>query len=458
MIQRIRKKFIGNKAFYIAVFAIAIPLMLQSLITSSVNLVDNLMVGQLGDTVISAVASVNRFYMIANFGTNGIVAAAAIFLAQYYGANNKEKMKEAYRFGILCALLIIAPFFLLAMFVPESIIGFFSHDPALVEIGVGYLKIVGFSFVPAAISIALYSSMRSVGETKYPLMVSVFAVFTNAFLNYVLIFGHLGFPELGVQGAAIATLIARTLEMIVIISITYGQKFEYRSRIRDLFKVDGKLAKAIMLKGLPLALNEVLWAGGMATILKIYGTRGVVVMSGYSIASTSADIFFSLFSGMAIATTVLISQKLGANELDEARDNGYKLIGTSFMMAFVMGALLFLSAFFVPNLFSVSEEAKIFARNILVIMSLFFWIYMTTAQMYFILRAGGDTKSTLIMDASYMWLVNIPLLAVFAYFTSSSIYVIYILGQLTDIVKLGLAYVLVKKEKWVKNLTEHLHD
>lgn len=458
LISTIKTKFFGNKAFYAAVFAVAIPLMLQSLITSSVNLVDNLMVGQLGDSVIGAVASVNRFYMIANFGTNGIVAAAAIFLAQYFGAGNTGKMKEAFRFSLLSALMIIAPFFLLGVFKPELILAFFTNDVALIDIGVEYLSIVAFSFIPAAISIALYNSMRSVGETKLPLYTSVFAVVTNAVLNYILIFGKFGAPQLGVSGAAIATLIARTLEMIVMIVLTKINQFDYRTKLRDLFKIERNLAKAIMLKGLPLALNEVLWAGGMATLLKIYGTRGVVVLSGYSIATTASDLFFSLFSGMAIATTVLISQKLGANELDEARDNGYKLIGTSFMMAMVMGLLMFMSAFIVPNLFSVSLETKIFARNILIIMSCFFWIYMTTAQMYFILRAGGDTKSTLIMDAIYMWMVNIPLLAVLAYATPVSIYVIYIIGQCTDIVKLILAYSLTKKERWVKNLTEHLYS
>lgn len=457
MIHKIKTTFIGDRAFYTSVFTVAIPLMLQSLITASVALVDNLMVGQLGDAVIGAVASVNRFYMIANFGINGIVTAACIFLAQYYGARNPGKMKESFRFALISAVSLMLPFFLVAMFAPNIVLQFFTKDAELIRIGSEYLRIVGLSFLPAAISIALYGSIRSIGETKLPLYISVSTVFINAFLNYLLIFGMFGFPKLGSNGAAIATLTARLIELGILLLVMVYNHFEFSTKIKDIFRIDPVLSKNILVKALPLALNEVLWAAGMASLLKIYGTRGVEVMSGYSVASTTADLFFALFNGMSIATTVLISQKLGANQLKEARVNGYKLIGTSFMLAAVLGCMLFLTSFIVPNLFTISDGAKLFARNILVIMSFFFWIYMTTAQCYFVLRAGGDMKSTLIMDATYMWLVNIPILAMLAYGTDISIYFIYIAGQLTDIVKLCLAFFLVRRERWVHNMTEHLH-
>ncbi|MGL5541493.1 MAG: MATE family efflux transporter, partial [Erysipelotrichaceae bacterium] len=275
MLLRFRKKFIGDLDFQKAVFAVAIPLMLQSLITSSVALVDNLMVGQLGDSVIGAVASVNRFYMVANFGINGIAAAACIFLAQYMGARNKGKMQESFRFTILSSVLMMVPFFLIAMFAPSMVLRFFTSEAELIAIGSSYLRIVGISFLPAALSIALYSSIRSIGETKLPLFISVMTVFTNAVLNYLLIFGTLGFPKMGADGAALATLLARLLEVVVLLVVVKVYDFDFKTKLHELFHIEWRLVKAIMYKAFPLAANEVLWAGGMATLLKIYGTRGV---------------------------------------------------------------------------------------------------------------------------------------------------------------------------------------
>ncbi len=453
MLAKIRRKFIGNKDFQKEVLTVAIPLMLQMLITTSVALVDSLMVGQLGDVTIGAVAAVNRFFMIANFGTNGIITAATIFLAQYYGAKNQEKMRETFRFTLLIAITVMLPFTLIGLTFSSSVVAFFNNNAELISVGSTYLQIVALSFIPAAISLALSGSMRAIGEVKLPLFISIITVFTNATLNYLFIFGFGPIPALGAAGAAIATLIARLLEVTIFIIITVKSDFPYKTKIMDIFNISKRVYMGILEKGFPLFINEVLWASGMATILKIYATRGVAVMSAYSIATTTSDIFFSLFSGMAIATTVVVSQKLGANKLEEARANGYKMIGTAVMMASVFGVLMFLLAFIAPQLFNVPAETKLIARNILLVMSMFFWIYMCTAQMYFVLRAGGDTKSTLLMDATYMWFVNIPLLALLAYTTDASIYVIYICGQCTDILKMILASRLFRKERWVKNLT-----
>lgn len=438
-----------------AVLAVAIPLMLQQLIASSVNLVDNLMVGMLGDAAIGSVAAVNRYYMIALYGTIGLCAAASVFIAQYYGAAKEEHMKESFRVMLLVAELIMLFFCLLGAFFPRTIISFFTADESVILDGIAYIQLAAWSFLPTAITLSIYNAMRSVGETKTPLRCSIIAVLLNTFLNWCFIFGNLGMPKLGVSGAALATLISRCIEFLLALLALQKSSFSFKTKLKDIFKIPGEIFKKVIVKAAPLMLNEVLWSAGMATLFKFYSTRGSDVMSAFSISSTIGDIFFTLFSGMAAASTVFISQPLGANKIDTARSNGYHLIGFSFMLAIVFATAMFGASYLVPFLYSqVSLETKMMSQTFLRVQSCMYWIYMLSTQCYFTLRSGGDMKHTLIMDSGFMWMINIPIVAIVTYETALPYIWIYIVGQMTDFVKLMFAYHLVSKEKWLMNLTE----
>lgn len=447
------KRFIAPSSFYKDVLVVAIPFMLQQLITSSLNLVDNLMVGQLGGIALGGVAITNRFFMIGVFATFGVTGAASIFIAQYFGAKDEENIKQAFRYSLTSVYLVMIPFILLGLIAPQSVLGFFSQDPAILQAGSEYIRIVAFAFIPLGLTFALASAMRSVGETKIPLLISIVAVTMNAILNYILIFGHFGFPRLGIAGAAYATVISRTFEMIAMLVSLKIKHFSFSTKVSQIFHISSYNLKTITIKALPLTINEFLWAGGMATLFKLYATRGSEVIAGMSIASTTADLFFVLFGGMAVATTVMISQPLGANELDEARNRGYYMLGFSAVLALLLGSIMFFSSMIVPQLYDVTLVEREIASSVLRVMSVMFVIYMSTAECYFILRAGGDMKSTLIMDSVFMWVVNVPVVFMVAYFTDWPILAIYLAGQSTDFLKLMISYSLVKKEKWVKNLT-----
>ncbi|MCH4208379.1 MAG: MATE family efflux transporter [Solobacterium sp.] len=454
MMKQHLQKFICSRAFMKAVLAVTVPLMLQQLIASSVNLVDNLMVGMLGDAALAGVAAVNRYYMIALYGTTGLCAAASVFIAQYCGANEQEHMKESFRTMILVACVIMVVFSMLAVCFPSVIVGFFTSDAAVIAQGVSYIRVVAWSFIPTAVTLSVYNAMRSVGETKVPLRCSVVAVLTNTFLNWCFIFGNCGMPKMGVAGAALATLISRVLELTLSLVALYRTPFDFKTKLTELFVIPKEIFKKIIVKAAPLMLNEVLWSSGMAMLFKFYSYRGSDVMSAYSISTTVSDIFFTLFAGMAAASTVFISQPLGADKLDQAKENGYHLIGFSFLLALIFGVAMFSASYLVPYLYSqVSMETKMMSQNFLRIQSVMFWIYMITTQCYFTLRAGGDMKHTLIMDSGFMWLINIPIVAFVTYCTGFSYIWIYLFGQMTDLVKLAVSYHLVKKEKWVVNLT-----
>lgn len=455
ILKKFFNKYIGDSQFIKEVLIVAIPLMLQSLITTSVNLVDNLMVGQLGDAAIGGVAAVNRYYMIGMFGTNGMIAAAGIFIAQFFGAHDENHMKQSFRFSILTAYLIILPIFMLAFFFPEMILHFFTNEQEVITLGIDYLRLACFSFLPTGLSLAITGALRSIGEAKFPLFVSICSVATNTFFNYCFIFGNFGAPAMGVVGAALATLIARLVEMSLLLAALYKWHFPFKTKVFEIFHINSQLAKRILVKAAPLAINEILWSGGMATIFKLYGTRGQEVLSGYSVSTTTTDLFFTLFQGMMIATTVMVSQRLGANKLDEARDNAYRLVGTSASIAIAVSFLMYGASYIIPDLYSISPKALEVAQNMIRIQSICFILYTMNTQNYFILRAGGDTKSTLITDSCFMWFVNIPLLAVIAYLTDINIYLMFILGQSTDLLKLFISTYLVRKEKWVVNLAQH---
>lgn len=448
------KKYFGDKAFFKSTLLIAVPLMMQQLVSTAVNLLDNLMIGQLGDHALAGVAAVNRYFMIALFGTMGILAAASVFMAQFYGSNDDEHMEETFRYSLISSSLVMSFFIIIALIFPNQIIRFFVDSDLVVEQGLQYIFISALSFIPTMFTMAIASAMRATGDTKAPLIASVISMLTNLVFNYILIYGHFGFPALGVYGAALGTLAARIVELLIVSYALRKGYYRFKSPISHLFKISKTLTKAITFKALPLSLNEIGYAAGMALLLRFYGTRGADVISGYSITATISDLFFTMNAGMSIATTILVSQALGANKIKEARDNGYRLLGFGVALAAVFGVMLFMSSYLVPVLYDVSANATWIAQNFLRIMAFLFWIYILNTTVYFILRAGGDTKSTLLLDSGYMWGVNLVCVGIATYFTNMNIIGLYLVGQSTDILKMIIALKFVHKEKWLVNLAE----
>lgn len=448
------RKYFGDKEFFKSTLLIAIPLMMQQVISTAVNLLDNLMIGQLGDHSLAGVAAVNRFFMIALFGTMGVIAAASVFMAQFYGSDDHDHMKQTFRYTLLSTCFIMSIFIAIALLFPENIIRFFVNDDKVIAEGSRYIVVSALSFIPTMFTMAIAGSMRATGDSKTPLFASIVSMFTNLIFNYALIYGHFGFPALGVVGAGIGTLIARIVELLIIYFSLKTGEYVFRSSSKDLFNISPTLIKAITLKALPLSINEILYASGMALLLRFYGTRGADVISGYSISTTVSDLFFTMNAGMSIATTILVSQPLGANKLNEAKENGYRLLGFGVMLATCFGIMLFMTSFIVPYLYDVSDNAMWIAQNFLRIMAFLFWIYVLNTTVYFILRAGGDTKSTLMMDSGYMWTVNLVCVGIATHYTDMSIIGLYLVGQSTDVIKMIIAMKFLHKEKWLINLAE----
>ena len=451
----IKEKYIGDKDFYNKVITLALPMMFQGLLVSLSGLVDNLMVASLGDSFLSGVAAANRFYLIFNFAVNGTVLGAGIFIGQYLGAQKPEKMRESFRSSIILAFIMAVPFFILMLFFPKNVLHFFTNEASVVASGLDYYRGVVWTVFPLSVSLAIGVAIRSTGDTRTPIIASSIGIAVNLFFNFLLINGNWGFRALGVYGSALATLFSRIVEMLILLYIMKVKHYDFSTKIKDLFDFDFKLFKLITKNAINIAGNEVLWGASFAFLMKFYATRGPAAMSAYSIAGSITDIFFVLFGGMSAATTVLVGHKLGANKFKKAKQNGYRLISLSLMMSVVFGIVMILITFVVSDFYpDVSLEAQNIAKSLIIIMGLLFWTFMYNMQILFMLRAGGDSLSAFIMDSGFMWMINIPIVAFFTYYTDISIVSLYLIGQMTDVVKLLVSTYVFKKELWIKNVTE----
>lgn len=438
------------------VLTIAIPIILQRMVTSLVNLLDNLMVGQLGEYPITAVAASNKYFLIALFAFTGITDAASIYISQYLGAKNHKRVQESYRYSLIAPYLIAVVILTPAMVWPTQIGHFFTPETNITGYVAEYMPIAALAYIPMIYSLATQSAMRVEGDTKRPLYLTLLAVFSNAFFNYILIFGHFGAAPMGVKGAAIGTLLARTLEMVATWILSHRGGYTFKTRFRDLLDIPKNLMVSISERALPLLVNEIGYSGGMALLFKFYGTRGSDVLSAMTIMGTTSELFFVLFSGMAVATTVIVGGALGSGELERARSLAYRLYKLALLLSGAFATLLFLSSYIVPELYQVADSTKDLAAFFIRLYAIFYFFYTFNSMAYFILRAGGEMRFTLLMDSVYFWTVNIPVVGLAAYLTDWPIQVMFIMGQITDLFKCFISSHVLAKETWIHNITAEI--
>lgn len=450
------KTLIGDRKFYKTLFQVAAPLVLQQLITTSVQLVDNVMVGRLGESSIGAVSVINQLYFIIILVTFGAYGGAGIFTSQFFGSGDHDKLKQTFRFKIITGVMIALLALIIFTLFGESLIRVFTNNPETIKLGLAYLNIARWSAFPWVISVAISNTFREMSITKPLLYISIVAIITNTLLNFVLIFGLLGAPALGVVGAAIATLIARFVELslMVILILRKGQIFS--SKITHMMHIQPKLLKSMIIMSIPLTLNELLWSSGQTAFLHAYSTRGDSALAALNISGAISQLVFVTFGGIATAVAVLVGNTLGKNALDEAKDNAKKLIAFSVFFAVIAGFILFILSFFILNIYDVAETTKDIARFNIRINALFIPVYSFNVALFFTLRSGGDTKSTFMIDSGYMWVVAVPIAMVLAYFTDYRVTMMFLLIQCLELPKMFFGLARFKKEHWVKNLaSEH---
>lgn len=452
---------IGDRAFYRRLFTVMIPILVQNVITNFVSLLDNMMVGQVGTEPMSGVAIVNQLIFVFNLCIFGGLAGAGIFTAQFYGKADDEGVRNTMRMKFYIALGILAVFVAVFILFGEQLISLFLHEgeegldlSAALEHGKAYLRIMLVQMLPFAVMQVYASTLRETGETMLPMKAGITAVAVNLVFNYILIFGKLGAPALGVEGAAIATVMARFTECFIVIGWTHRHKAEkpFVDGLYSSFKLPKALVWQIAKLGTPLLLNEMLWSSGMAVLNQCYSIRGLEVISAMNICNTVADLFFCAFLSMGSTVSIIVGQLLGAGELERAVDEDRKLIAFSVALCAAVGAVMALLAPLIPEIYNTTDTVKQLARQLLLVSAAMMPVNAFTNACYFTLRSGGKTIITFVFDCMFVWVLSIPVAFVLSRFTGMDILPMYIVVYALDFIKCAIGFWLVKERKWVKNL------
>lgn len=455
------KKLIGDKHFYKMVLLVAVPIMIQNGITNFVGLLDNVMVGQVGTEQMSGVAIVNQLIFVYSLCIFGGLSGAGIFGAQFYGQDNQAGIRDILRLKIWIGILITFLGFLVLGFLGEPLINAFLAGEANKEnvavalyYGKEYLWIMMAGIIPFCIVQIYSSTLRETGETIVPMAAGIVAVVVNLVFNYILIFGKFGAPAMGVAGAAIATVLSRFVEcaIVVIWTHTHREKNIYIMGLYRSLKVPMWLTKKVIIKGMPLLMNEALWAAGMAMLLQCYSVRGLNVVAGMNISNTIANLFNIVFIAMGNSVAIIVGQLLGAGKMKEARDTDTKMIAFSVASCIVIGAIMVAIAPLFPKMYNTTDEVRGLAESFIIIAAVFMPQNAFLHAAYFTLRSGGKTVITFFFDSVFAWVVSIPFAYVLSRYTGLSIVLIYFCCQGIEIIKCIIGFILVKKGSWLQNI------
>lgn len=463
VLTKVKEKFIGDRNFYRRVLLIALPMIGQNAITSFVSFLDNIMVGMIGTEQMSGVAIVNQLIFVFNICIFGGVSGPGIFGTQFFGKGDYEGQKYAFRFKIIASAVITIAALCLGIFAGTELIQLYLSDSGEIgnielalSYGEQYLAIMLFGLLPFALSQTYISSIRETGHTLVPMLAGMTAMVINLVLDIALIFGVGPFPQLGVQGAAIATVIARFVECAMVIIWTHMHKKEnpyIAGAYRSLY-MPKQVLKDILIKGTPLMLNEMLWATGMTTIVQCYAVRGLEVVAAQNISSTITNLFNIIYLQLGSCISIIVGQLLGAGRIEEAKETNQKLIFFNVVCCMGVALVMMVAGRWFPNIYATEESIKELARTFIVIAAAVMPLNAFCHCSYFTLRSGGKTFVTFLFDSVYMWVLVIPVATILAKHTTLSITVVFLLVQSLEFIKAVIGFFMVKSGVWLQNIVK----
>ncbi|MCQ2406148.1 MAG: MATE family efflux transporter [Oscillospiraceae bacterium] len=457
------KKYFGTKAFYASVMGIAIPMIIQNVITNFVNMLDNIMVGQIGTAQMSGVSIVNQLLFVFNLCIFGATAGAGIFTAQYAGSKDWKNVRNTLRFKLISVVLISAVGICILSFFLEPLVGLYLKGEGTKEdaemflaYGKDYFKIIVIGLLPFALSNAYAGNLRETGNTVVPMAAGLTAVFVNLILNYVLIFGHLGAPAMGVRGAALATIISRFVELgiVAVWSHTHPDKVPYIKGLYKGFGIPPELCKKIILKGMPLLANETIWSIGVTILNQSYSYRSLDVVSAINISSTIWGVFSVFFLTMGNVVGIYMGHHLGAGDSrEDILDLNKKLTAFAVAVCLVFALVLGLLSGIFPRIYNTTESVRSLARAFIIVGAVMMPFNSFTNACYFTLRSGGKTVITFIFDSGFVWCLCVPLAWFLSRKTALPIIPLYAIINALDIIKCILGSIMVKRGSWIQNLS-----
>ncbi len=457
------RSLIGDKKFYQRVLMIMMPIMIQNGITNFVNMLDNVMIGRVGNVEMTGVAIANQLIFVFNLCIFGGISGASVFGAQFYGKGDHKGLQYTLRFKIILSVLLTIGAMVIFVLFGNELIGIYLNGEgnakdiaASMRYARQYMLIMFVGLMPYVFGQCYSSTLRETGETRVPMFAGMIAVATNLCLNYILIFGKFGAPALGVKGAAIATVISRFVELFVVAMWTHlhTAKNQFAIGLYKSLRIPKQLIKQISIKGFPLLINETMWAAGMALINQSYSTRGYEVVAANNICQTFFNVFGVAFMAVGAAIAIILGQLLGAGKLEEAKDTSRKLIAFSVFVSTVVACVFFLCAEWIPQFYNTSDTVRDMAGSLMRICALTLPIEAMPHACYFTLRSGGKIYVTLLFDSAFVWCISLPVAFALTSGTVLSVLAVYAICQSLNLIKCVAGCILVEKGIWIKNIVE----
>lgn len=455
------KKLIGDKAFYKRLLLLMLPIMVQNGITNFVNMLDNIMIGAVGTAQMTGVAVTNQLFFVFNLCIFGAVSGAGIFGAQFFGSGDHEGVRHTFRFKLLFGGALALAGILLFIFCGEGLLKLYmTGDQGLTDAvatlahAKSYMLIMLVGLLPYTVVQCYSSTLRESGNPMLPMVAGVVAVVVNLVFNYILIFGKFGAPALGVNGAAIATVLSRFVELVFVVIGTHCniKQYPFMKGVYCTLRVPQKLARQLFIKSLPLMINETVWSAGVAMVNQCYSVRGLDAVAAINISQTFWNVFSIAYMAVGSAIAIILGQMLGANKLKEAKETSYKLIAFSFAVSAVFAGLYIVAAEFIPLAYNTEPQIRHMATRLMQISALAMPFDGICHAAYFTLRSGGKMLITFIFDCGFMWGLNVLLAFVLSRFTALPILALFAIVQAIAAGKAVLGIILVRQGFWVKNI------
>ena len=445
--------FLRDRTFLRELLLIAIPISFQQLINASLNMIDVIMVGQLGETAIAALGLSNQVFFVLILLLFGATSGMAIFTAQFWGRQEIEPIRKVLGMSLISAVGIALIFTLAATLIPETVLGFYTNDIEVIDLGSSYLRIVGFTYIPIAIATAYIAVLRSIQLIRLTVIATVSALIFKTILGYGLIFGIGGLPALGVRGAAIGTASGWTLELVLLLVLIYSQKTPLAANPLTFFSFDIYFFGRVLKTALPAVANELFWSLGITTYNAIYAHIGTDSIAAINVNATIEELGFVVFMGLGNACAVMVGNRIGAKREDEAFEivKRVMLLGVTFALA--IGVVIFFLRDVVVGLYDLSPSGAHNVRMLMLVMASFLWIRMFNFTVFIgALRAGGDTRFALIMEICSIWLIGVPAAYTGAFIFHLPVYWVYLMVIMEEIAKAFVSWWRFKSRRWIHNL------
>ena len=446
--------FLRDREFMRSMLALALPVAFQQLITASLNMIDVLMVSQLGETSVAALGLANQIFFLLILFLFGVTSGMSIFTAQYWGKGDVENIRKVLGICLAIAVAVAAAFTLAATLIPQRLMSFYTEDQAVIQLGSDYLRIVGLSYIPMAITVSYIAVLRSITFVKITVIVSVLALGLKTLLAYLLIFGVGFFPELGVRGAAIGTAVGWSFECILLIVLVYFLRTPLAANPLSYFQFDRPFAMSVLRTSMPAAINEVLWSVGITSYNAVYARIGTDAIAAVNINATIEELMFVLFIGLGNACAVMVGNKIGAGEKEIAFEYGRRFLIIGVTVAVLGGAFVFsLRELVISRLPEISPSAADNLRGLMFVFAVSAWLKMVNFILFIgTMRAGGDTRYAMFTELFSIWAIGVPAALIGGFVLHLPVYGVYALVLLEEAAKAVIVLRRYLSRLWIHDL------